>query len=139
MGGLQGHFELNVFKPLIAHNLLFSMELLAKGCRRFADKCVVGLRANRKRCQELIEKSLMLCTALAPRIGYDAAAKLAQEAYKTGKTYILRPHDVEVIGVLQETIEEMPVEVLVGKAAQHREIISVLCVAPTGAPATRPG
>ena len=86
VGGMQGHFELNVFKPLIAHNLLWAMELLAKGCRVFADKCVLGLQANRERCEELIERSLMLCTALAPRIGYDASAKLAQEAYKTGKT-----------------------------------------------------
>jgi len=86
VGGLQGHFELNVFKPLIAHNLLSAIELLANACRTFADKCVAGLQANRERCQELIEKSLMLCTALAPKIGYDAAAKLAQEAYRTGKT-----------------------------------------------------
>jgi fumarate hydratase class II len=85
-GGMQGHFELNTFKPLIAHNLLFAIGVLATGCHAFADKCVAGLQANRERCQELIEKSLMLCTALAPRIGYDAAAKLAQEAYKTGKT-----------------------------------------------------
>ncbi|MGD0088605.1 MAG: class II fumarate hydratase [Planctomycetota bacterium] len=85
-GGMQGHFELNTFKPLIAYNLLFSLELLARACRVFADKCVLGLQANRERCEELVERSLMLCTALAPRIGYDAAAKLAQEAYKTGKT-----------------------------------------------------
>ncbi|HEY3324065.1 MAG TPA: class II fumarate hydratase [Planctomycetota bacterium] len=86
VGGMQGHFELNVFKPLIAHNLLFSMQILSNGCRAFADKCVKGLQANKDRCEELIEKSLMMCTALAPKIGYDAAAKLAQEAYKTGKT-----------------------------------------------------
>jgi fumarate hydratase class II len=85
-GGMQGHFELNTFKPLIAYNLLFSMQILSNGCRAFADKCVTGLIANRERCEELIEKSLMMCTALAPKIGYDASAKLAQEAYKTGKT-----------------------------------------------------
>jgi fumarate hydratase class II len=85
-GGMQGHFELNVFKPMIAHNLLFSMQILSSGCRAFADKCVVGLEASEERCGELIEKSLMMCTALAPKIGYDASAKLAQEAYKTGKT-----------------------------------------------------
>src|SRR6185295_2450841 len=85
-GGLQGHFELNTFKPLIAYNLLFAMQILSSGCRAFADKCVAGLEANRERCEELIEKSLMMCTALAPKIGYDASAKLAQEAYKTGKT-----------------------------------------------------
>ena len=85
-GGMQGHFELNTFKPLIAYNLLFAMQILANGCRAFADKCVAGLEANRERCEELIEKSLMMCTALAPKIGYDASAKLAQEAYKTGMT-----------------------------------------------------
>ncbi|MEI6233109.1 MAG: class II fumarate hydratase [Planctomycetota bacterium] len=85
-GGMQGHFELNTFKPMIAHNLLFSMQILANGCRAFADKCVVGLEANVERCSELIELSLMMCTALAPKIGYDVSAKLAQEAYKTGKT-----------------------------------------------------
>jgi len=86
VGGMQGHFELNVFKPMIAHNLLFSMKIMSSGCRAFADKCVKGLQADKKRCDELIEKSLMLCTALAPKIGYDASAKLAQEAYKTNKT-----------------------------------------------------
>jgi len=85
-GAMQGHFELNVFKPMIAHNLLFSMQILSNGARAFADKCVKGLEANKERCEELIEKSLMMCTALAPKIGYDASAKLAQEAYKTGKT-----------------------------------------------------
>jgi len=85
-GGMQGHFELNTFKPLIAYNLLFAMQILSNGCRAFADKCVKGIQANKERCAELIEKSLMMCTALAPKIGYDAAAKLAQEAYKTGKT-----------------------------------------------------
>ena len=85
-GGLQGHFELNTFKPMIAYNLLFATQILSTGCRAFADKCVKGLVANRERCEELIEKSLMMCTALAPKIGYDVSAKLAQEAYKTGKT-----------------------------------------------------
>jgi len=85
-GGMQGHFELNTFKPLIAYNLLFEIQILAAGCRAFAERCVKGLRADRERCAELVEKSLMLCTALAPKIGYDAAAKLAQKAYATGKT-----------------------------------------------------
>lgn len=85
-GGLQGHFELNTFKPMIAYNLLFAMQILSNGCRAFNDKCVAGLEANRERCEELIEKSLMMCTALAPSIGYDASAKLAKDAFKTGKT-----------------------------------------------------
>ena len=59
---------------------------MSNGARAFADKCVKGLEANKERCEELIEKSLMMCTALAPKIGYDASAKLAQEAYTTGKT-----------------------------------------------------
>ncbi|MFH0937878.1 MAG: class II fumarate hydratase [Planctomycetota bacterium] len=86
IGGLQGHFELNTFKPLIAYNLLFAMQILANGCRAFTDKCVQGIQANSERCVELIEKSLMMCTALTPKIGYDAATKLAQEAHRLGKT-----------------------------------------------------
>ena len=86
VGGLQGHFELNTFKPMIAYNLLFAMQILSNGCRAFNDKCVAGLTANKERCEELIEKSLMLCTALAPKIGYDASAKLAKEAFASGKT-----------------------------------------------------
>ncbi len=86
VGGLQGHLELNVFKPLIAYNVLQSIRLLADGARSFADNCVAGIEANRERIRELVERSLMLVTALAPKIGYDAAAKVARKAHAEGKT-----------------------------------------------------
>jgi len=82
--GSQGHFELNVFKPVIAHALLQSIALLADGARSFADHCVAGIAADEKRIAELMQRSLMLVTALAPRIGYDKAAKIAKAAHKNG-------------------------------------------------------
>jgi fumarate hydratase class II len=81
-----GNFELNVAMPVMAFNLLQSIELLAKGARVFADRCVEGLEANVKRCEELVEQSLAMCTSLAPAIGYDKAAEIAKESFKTGKT-----------------------------------------------------
>lgn len=84
--GQGGDLELNVMMPVMAYNLLQSIQLLANGSRVLADKCVGGIRANRERCQSLIEGSLAMCTALAPKIGYDAAAKIAKEAYETGRT-----------------------------------------------------
>jgi len=80
----QGHFELNVFKPVIAHVLLQSIRLLADGARSFADNCVAGIRADERRINELVERSLMLVTALAPSIGYDKAAEIAKAAHKNG-------------------------------------------------------
>jgi len=80
----QGHFELNVFKPVIAHVLLQSIGLLADGARSFTDHCVAGIRANERRIKELMERSLMLVTALAPKIGYDKAAAIAKTAHKRG-------------------------------------------------------
>jgi fumarate hydratase class II len=85
-GGAAGNFELNVMKPLIAHNLLQSSSLLTRGVHTFVERCVDGLEANRERAEQLIEGSLAMCTALAPVIGYDAAASIAKEAYKTGRT-----------------------------------------------------
>ena len=79
-------FELNVMMPVMAYNLLQSIELLARAARVFADRCAAGLEANRKRCEELVEQSLAMCTSLAPLIGYDKAAELAKESFKTGKT-----------------------------------------------------
>ncbi len=79
-------FELNVMMPVMAHALLESIDLLARGARVFADRCVTGLQANADRCGELVEKSLAMCTALAPAIGYDAAADIAKKAFKTGAT-----------------------------------------------------
>jgi len=84
--GRDGHFELNVTLPLIAHCLHESIRCLANGTRVFADKCVAGLEADAGRCQELMERSLMLVTALNPHIGYDAAAGVAKEAFATGKS-----------------------------------------------------
>ncbi|WP_033924684.1 class II fumarate hydratase [Sphingomonas sp. 35-24ZXX] len=86
IGGMQGHLELNVFKPLIGANVLRSVELLAIGMAGFAERCVEGLQANEGRIAELVERSLMLVTALAPVIGYDNAAKIAKHAHEHGLT-----------------------------------------------------
>ncbi|QNO28909.1 class II fumarate hydratase [Sphingopyxis sp. OPL5] len=86
VGGLQGHLELNVFKPLIGSNVLRSIDLLAIGMAGFTEHCVIGLEPNRGRIDELMNRSLMLVTALAPEIGYDKAAKIAKHAHETGST-----------------------------------------------------
>jgi fumarate hydratase class II len=86
VGGLQGHLELNVFKPLIGANVLRSIELLSIGMESFATRCVDGLEADEGRIAELVDRSLMLVTALAPEIGYDNAAKVAKHAHDTGST-----------------------------------------------------
>ena len=82
----QGHFELNVYKPVIAYNVLQSIRLLADAMVSFAEHCVVGITANETHIQQLMENSLMLVTALAPHIGYDAAAKIAKTAHHQGTT-----------------------------------------------------
>jgi len=84
--GFSGNFELNVMMPVMIRNILDSMQLLARSSEAFASKCISGIKANRERCEEHIEKSLALATPLAVRLGYDEAAKIAAEAYKTGKT-----------------------------------------------------
>jgi fumarate hydratase class II len=81
-----GHLELNVYKPVLAHCMLQSIRLLADSTRSFTDNCVVGIRANEARIRELLERSLMLVTALAPVIGYDKAAQIAKTAHKNGTT-----------------------------------------------------
>jgi fumarate hydratase class II len=86
VGASQGHFELNVYKPVLAANMLQSIRLLADAARSFTDHCVVGIKADEKRIRELMERSLMLVTALAPRIGYDKAAEIAKTAHKNGTT-----------------------------------------------------
>ena len=88
VGGMQGHLELNVFKPLIGANVLRSIDLLATGMESFAERCVDGMQANRGRIAELVERSLMLVTALAPEIGYDKAAEIAKKAHKEGSTLL---------------------------------------------------
>jgi fumarate hydratase class II len=86
LGGLSGNFELNVMMPLIAHNLLQSIRLLSNGVFNFSRRCIEGLEADRERCEEMIEKSLALATALTPKIGYDEAARIAKKAYAQKKT-----------------------------------------------------
>ncbi|HEY0442270.1 MAG TPA: class II fumarate hydratase, partial [Xanthobacteraceae bacterium] len=82
----QGHFELNVYKPVLAYALLQSVRLLADAARSFADRCVAGIRADEARIKDLMQRSLMLVTALAPKIGYDNAAKVAKTAHANGTT-----------------------------------------------------
>ncbi len=86
IAGSSGHFELNVFKPVIAYNNLQSLRLLGDAARSFTDNCVVGIRANERRIEELMRSSLMLVTALNPHIGYDNAAKVAKKAHAEGLT-----------------------------------------------------
>ena len=84
--GSQGHFELNVYKPMMAYNVLQSMQLLGNASQAFTDNCVVGIHANNDRIEKLMRESLMLVTALAPEIGYDNATKVAKTAHKNGTT-----------------------------------------------------
>jgi fumarate hydratase class II len=86
LAGMSGHFDLNVMMPLIAYNLLQSIEILASSSALLAEKCVEGIVANRERCEELVERSLAMVTSLVPRIGYDAAAEIAKESMRTGRT-----------------------------------------------------
>jgi len=86
VAGSQGHFELNVYKPVLAYCMMHSLQLLADVTRSFTRHCVEGIRADEKRIRELMERSLMLVTALAPRIGYDNAAKVAKTAHARGTT-----------------------------------------------------
>jgi fumarate hydratase class II len=86
VGGMQGHLELNVFKPMIGAAVLRSIDLLAVGMTSFAERCVDGLEADERRIAELVDRSLMLVTALAPEIGYDNAAKIAKHAHAHGLT-----------------------------------------------------
>jgi len=86
VAGSQGHFELNVYKPVMAYAMLQSIRLLADAARSFTDNCVVGIKANEPRIKELMERSLMLVTALAPHIGYDKATKIAKTAHANGTT-----------------------------------------------------
>jgi len=84
--GQAGNFELNVMMPVMAHNLLESIRLLANVVDAFCDKCVRGIVANEERCRELIELSMAMVTSLAPKIGYDRAAEIAKESARTGRT-----------------------------------------------------
>ncbi|MGH8688071.1 MAG: class II fumarate hydratase [Burkholderiales bacterium] len=86
LAGALGQFELNVYKPLLIHNFLQSVRLLADGCASFEEHCVRGIQANERRIGELVERSLMLVTALSPHIGYDRAAEIAKKAHQDGST-----------------------------------------------------
>jgi len=86
IAGSQGHFELNAYKPVIAYAMLQSLRLLADAAMSFTDHCITGIRANEGRIRELMERSLMLVTALAPKIGYDRAAEIAKAAHANGTT-----------------------------------------------------
>jgi fumarate hydratase, class II len=82
--GSQGNFELNVFKPVMIHNLLHSIRLLHDACHGFVEYCIAGMAIDRERIDELMNKSLMLVTALNPHVGYDNAAKIAKNAHQKG-------------------------------------------------------
>jgi fumarate hydratase class II len=97
LGGLSGNFELNVMMPVIAYNLLQSIEILAAASRMFAETCIDGIEARRERCADLVEKSLALVTSLAPKIGYDRAAEIAKESWKTGRTVRELAREAEVL------------------------------------------
>jgi fumarate hydratase, class II len=86
IGGMQGHFELNVFVPLLARNLLQSIKLLASASRLFAERCVDGIEANREQCERYAELTLSAATALNPYIGYDAASEIVKEAASSGRS-----------------------------------------------------
>jgi len=99
MAGSHGHFELNVFKPLIIHNILQSIEIMADSAKTFALYCVKGIKADKKRIKFLLDNSLMLVTALAPKIGYDKAAKIAKLAHKNNTTL---KEEVIKLGIFNE-------------------------------------
>jgi fumarate hydratase class II len=99
IAGTHGHFELNVFKPMIAHNVLQSIDLIADSTKNFAIYCVKGIKANKKRIKEHLDNSLMLVTALAPHIGYDNAAKIAKTALKNDTTL---KHETLKTGLINE-------------------------------------
>ncbi|WP_040549812.1 class II fumarate hydratase [Pedosphaera parvula] len=103
--GTFGNFELNVMLPVIAHNLLQAIELLTSGSRVFARRCITGLEADVAKCEGNIENSLAMCTSLAPVIGYDKAAKIAKQAYESGKT--IRQVALEVSGLDKARIDQL--------------------------------
>ena len=114
VGGLQGHLELNVFKPLIGANVIRSINLLSIGMESFTERCLKGLQPDEARIAELLDRSLMLVTALAPEIGYDKAAEIAKHAHKTGKT--LKEAGIELGHVDEETfLRVVKPETMIGR------------------------
>ncbi|CAM2142479.1 fumarase C [Pararobbsia alpina] len=113
-GGASGNFELNVFRPMIAHNVLQSIRLLTDGAQSFNDHCAIGIEPNRARIDSLLNESLMLVTALNPHIGYDKAAKIAKKAHKEGTT--LKASALELGFVTEAQFDEwVKPEQMVGK------------------------
>lgn len=104
VGGMNGHFELNVFKPVMIYNLLMSAQLIGDACDSFDKHCAVGIEPNRERIKHNLENSLMLVTALNPHIGYDNAAKIAKKAHKEGTT--LRQAAIELGLLTNEQFDE---------------------------------
>src|SRR5207247_4168534 len=103
VGGMQGHFELNVFVPLIARNLLDSIKLLSNASRLLAEKCVEGIVANRETCERYAELTLSAATALNPHIGYDRATEIVKEAAASGRSLRDVARDA---GVDEETLDK---------------------------------
>jgi fumarate hydratase, class II len=103
VGGLQGHFELNVFVPLMARNLLQSISLLASACRLLDERCVSGIEANREQCERYAELTLSAATALNPYIGYDKATEIVQAAAASGRSLREVARDA---GVSDEVLDE---------------------------------
>ena len=103
--GSQGHFELNVYKPMISYNILQSIQLLGDACNSFSDNLLTGLKANKERIEKLMKESLMLVTALAPKIGYDNATKVAKSAHINGTT--LKEEAIRMGFVDEETFERI--------------------------------
>ena len=103
--GSQGHFELNVYKPMISYNILQSIQLLGDACNSFSDNLLIGLKANKERIEKLMKESLMLVTALAPKIGYDNATKVAKSAHINGTT--LKEEAIRMGFVDEETFERI--------------------------------
>jgi len=118
-GGAMGNFELNVFKPLIIYDFLWSVRLLSDASVSFNDNCAVGIEANSERIDELMHRSLMLVTALNPHIGYDNAAKIAKHALKTGKT--LKEAAIELKLVTAEQFDQwVRPEKMVGPSSERQ-------------------
>jgi fumarate hydratase class II len=105
IGGISGNFELNVMMPVMAYNLFQSIDLLTNALFLFSQRCIGGLKADRQRCQEMVEKSLAMVTPLSPLIGHEAAARLAREAYESGKS--IREVAVEKGGISKGEIDKL--------------------------------
>ena len=128
IGGMQGHLELNVFKPLIGANVIRSINLLATGMESFTERMLDGTEPDEKRIAELMNRSLMLVTALAPEIGYDNAAAIAKHAHKTGKT--LKEAGIELGLVDEETFDRVVrAEEMVGQMSRIASTATALALA----------